>query len=1268
MNIDVFITDADYVVREGKPFIRLYGRTQEGKSAIVLDGSFFPYFYVVPKAGIKQDELNTLKKNIEKIKVLGSPEKVSDETSNGGEENSFADDDITVKSAELVEKKIGADKITLLKVTANIPAHIPYLKSAVHDSSATAKYISGVREYDIPFYKRYFFDRGFSPLSWVSVEGAEISKKENEARFGYLIDILVVSKSISASKKADPYNGHKMAAFDLETIEEDKKLKIIMASIAATGGYAKVISYEKNGFPEEIFLKSEKELIATLSSEIVAQDPDFIITYNGDAFDFAVLDTRSKDLKQKMIAGRDGKPLRFQKKGRIKAATVKGMPHIDLFNFVSRVMSPAMSSETLSLDSVATEIIGEGKKGFTWDQMKDAWINKKKLYELADYCMQDSLLTLKLAERITPNIFALSKLTSQLPADASRMTYGQLVESYAMKKASQMNIVVPNKPSYDEIGERKGMEQYAGGFVKEPRAGLHESIAVFDFRGLYPSIIVTHNVDPHTLNCPCCGGREENKVPGSDNYFCTKNRGFIPEILVELFEERKALKQKMKALDKKSKEYHEINARQFAVKTVSNAMYGYLGFAGSRWYNRDCASAVTAFARHYIQKVISMAEEAGFEVLYGDSITADRFVTIRDKNGLVEIKNIEELFLDNKEQIQVLGRKELIYLTDYEVLTLNPNTRQPEWGQISQIIRHKTSKKIFRVNQKYGETIVTEDHSIITDNMGGLEETRPCDMINKKMVAIRHIPKLKNIESLDFYELLSHYSNKTIYKKREKTSVVKKIDNWLTFSWTNRKSPIKIKQIMRVHSKEFESLCRLIGAYISEGSSSTIETTKTKFGASIASSDIKWLEQLKTDYLTIFKDAKASIIKSTKKRRVLKYRNGTSERMVEYEDGTHKLQMMNGLSAVFFKMLCGQKSYGKKIPEFIYHVPEKYQRIVLENMIKGDGSRIFMNRRLNYSEKYKQDNFRYETRSLHLISGLSFLLNLLGQKYTIRFRPGKRTYILTTASKNNSKLFTVVTEEKYVGYVYDLNVEGSHMFVDSCGQVLLHNTDSVFLHIENEIESSAQEFLKKVNAELPGIIELDFQGIYVRGLFVSRKVGEGGAKKRYALIDKEGNVTIRGFEKVRRDWSKLAKDTQEKVLELVLNKRQKEAVELVKKTVIEIKTEKVDMKELRIYTQLTRQLKNYVQIGPHVAAVKKAVARGKEILPGETIEYVITKGTGSISDRAELIEYAKNYDPEYYINNQIVPAALRVLHIFGVNEDDLLGRAKQKGLSGWGKK
>ena len=80
-------------------------------------------------------------------------------------------------------------------------------------------------------------------------------------------------------------------------------------------------------------------------------------------------------------------------------------------------------------------------------------------------------------------------------------------------------------------------------------------------------------------------------------------------------------------------------------------------------------------------------------------------------------------------------------------------------------------------------------------------------------------------------------------------------------------------------------------------------------------------------------------------------------------------------------------------------------------MIKGDGSHKFMNKRLGYSKKYIESNFRYETKSLKLICGLSFLLNLLGQKYTIRYRPSKKAYILTTCSKYNSKLKTKIMAE-----------------------------------------------------------------------------------------------------------------------------------------------------------------------------------------------------------------------------------------------------------------
>ncbi len=177
MILDIFVIDADYVVREGKPFVRLYGRTHEGKSAIVLDSSFYPYFYVVPRSGLTTEDLLLLKSRIEKIIVKGNAGKASDETANGGDETAISGGEIAVKSVEISEKTVGLNIRHILKVFANIPAHIPHLKSNVKTNPAVSKKISDAREYDIPFYKRYFLDKKIAPLTWVCAEGTEISQK-----------------------------------------------------------------------------------------------------------------------------------------------------------------------------------------------------------------------------------------------------------------------------------------------------------------------------------------------------------------------------------------------------------------------------------------------------------------------------------------------------------------------------------------------------------------------------------------------------------------------------------------------------------------------------------------------------------------------------------------------------------------------------------------------------------------------------------------------------------------------------------------------------------------------------------------------------------------------------------------------------------------------------------------------------------------------------------------------------------------------------------
>jgi DNA polymerase I len=69
---------------------------------------------------------------------------------------------------------------------------------------------------------------------------------------------------------------------------------------------------------------------------------------------------------------------------------------------------------------------------------------------------------------------------------------------------------------------------------------------------------------------------------------------------------------------------------------------------------------------------------------------------------------------------------------------------------------------------------------------------------------------------------------------------------------------------------------------------------------------------------------------------------------------------------------------------------------------------------------------------------------------------------------------------------------------------------------------------------------------------------------------------------------------------------------------------------------------------------------GQPIKPGSVIGYIITTGGGSISQRAEPFEYANTYDPDYYIHNQIMPAAMRILSGLGIREEDILGEEEDQ--------
>ncbi|MFA4856015.1 MAG: DNA polymerase domain-containing protein, partial [archaeon] len=242
--------------------------------------------------------------------------------------------------------------------------------------------------------------------------------------------------------------------------------------------------------------------------------------------------------------------------------------------------------------------------------------------------------------------------------------------------------------------------------------------------------------------------------------------------------------------------------------------------------------------------------------------------------------------------------------------------------------------------------------------------------------------------------------------------------------------------------------------------------------------------------------------------------------------------------------------------------------------------------------------------------------------------------------------------------------------VEKAGFELLYtDTDSAFLIIpQGKSQADVSAFVEGINKQLPGVMNLELEGFFKRGIFVTKESGEG-AKKKYALMDYQGNLKIVGFEYVRRDWSPIAKETQRNVIAMILSEgRPEKAIEIVRRTISDLRDGRVKNSELVVLTQIKRRLDKYDAIGPHVAAAKKAVAKGRDIDVGSVVGYIVTKCGKSISDKAQLQEYVSegNYDADYYIEHQVVPAVIKVMRELGYSREDLIQGGKQHTLSFFG--
>jgi len=632
--------DYDYFDFQGKNYVKVIGRNKQGKRICVIDSCEI-YFWGILEENLKKQEIKKLQEKIEKIQLDIKGRKTK------------------VEKTELHEKKFLEKPVQALKI------FITNYKDA-HDiaNHLGLPEIQCRRGYDLGFITHYIIEKKLKPLHWYEISGEVLN---NSQEFNYIdmaldVDICIKLEKIKPleQKNFKP----KILAYDIETDEiKIGEGEILMISLVSDN-FKKVLTWKKTqkennaalgrgkeksrrsefrGSSKETsrclsyveYVKDEAELIEKFKEYIKKISPDFLTGYFSDGFDLPYLKARAEKFKIKLDLGLDGTQPKFSR-GINLTGKINGIVHIDLLKFIRTAYSQYMKSETLSLNEVAKEFLGDTKKDFKIKHSSliegDSW---KKYFE---YNLHDSVLTYKLFEKFWPDLLEFTKTIQEPIFEISRAGLSKYTESYILHNLEKFNEIPEKRPTHEEISKRRHLGSVEGAFVFQPTPGLYKDLAMFDFTSMHTSIIISHNISKATL----LEKKQKNSFESPEietkgnktKYYFSKKPGFFPSLLKEIFEKRKKAK-----ADYKKNPNPITFARSNAFKVLSASAHGYVAFFGARYYSKESSASILALVRKFNKDTITKVENAGYKVIYADT---DSVAFLTQGKSKLEIKKFLE--------------------------------------------------------------------------------------------------------------------------------------------------------------------------------------------------------------------------------------------------------------------------------------------------------------------------------------------------------------------------------------------------------------------------------------------------------------------------------------------------------------------------------------------------------------------------------------------------------------------------------------------------
>jgi len=592
MQLNFIPLDYDYFDWQGKNYAKIIGRTDKGKQVCIIDNCDI-YFWAILKPKTPDKKIKQIQEKIQKIKI-----KLPSRTSK-------------VLKTELHNKNFLGKPVKAIKIfiTNYKDAH------AIADKIGF-KEIDKRREYDLKFTTKYIIEKKLKPLQWYKIDAKTINNQDFGGINNIDVDLCLEINKITKLKKQPGFKP-KILAYDIEADElEIGKGEILMISLVGEN-YKKVLTWKK--CPTKLdyveFFEDEADMLEAFTKHVRQYQPDILAGYFSDGFDLPYLKARAEKLKIKLPLGVDNSQPRFSR-GRLLTGKINGIIHIDLLRFIRTVYAQYLKSETLSLNEVSNELLGERKLEF--NPLESAKSDKPIWEDFFKYNLQDSVLAYKLTEKFWPDLTELTKIVQEPLFNISRAGLSSLVENYIIHNLEKFNEIAEKRPIHEEIGNRRAKKSVEGAFVFQPKPGLYENIAIFDFTSMHTSIIVSFNISKATLLEKKQKDSYESPELEFENkktkFYFSKKLGFFPLLLKEIFEKRKQFKQEYK------KNPNPITkARSNAFKLLSASVHGYQGFFGARYYSLEASASVLAFVREFNKQIIEKTNKARYKVIYGDT-------------------------------------------------------------------------------------------------------------------------------------------------------------------------------------------------------------------------------------------------------------------------------------------------------------------------------------------------------------------------------------------------------------------------------------------------------------------------------------------------------------------------------------------------------------------------------------------------------------------------------------------------------------------------